>query len=236
MRSRALFTALAGAALLPALATPALAHGYDKGKAPEHYVANLQPVPHAPEADGGSEVSGHAHLVKVNGKLKVEVHAHGLSPDLAHLMHIHGEAKAKNECPGEDFRKGGVNNGLIETVDGLPAYGPIQVTFSTKGDTSADAGLSLDTAPVADHHGELSYKRVIKDVPEELLDELDNLHIVIHGEDLDDDGAYDGEPITALGAPLEAELPVACGEIDEKKDRKHGHANGHAHKHGHYHG
>src|SRR5918994_1202590 len=34
----------------------------------------------------------------------------------------------------------------------------------------------------------------------------------IHGEDLDNDGAYGGR-ITALGAPLEAELPVACGEV-----------------------
>jgi hypothetical protein len=38
------------------------------------------------------------------------------------------------------------------------------------------------------------------------------MHVVIHGEDLDNNGAYGGR-ITALGAPLEAELPVACGEI-----------------------
>jgi hypothetical protein len=37
--------------------------------------------------------------------------------------------------------------------------------------------------------------------------------VVIHGEDLNNNGVYDG-PTTGLGVPLEAELPVACGELD----------------------
>ncbi|MDP9429877.1 MAG: hypothetical protein M3Q47_13830 [Actinomycetota bacterium] len=202
MRNRALFTVLAGAALLPALATPALAterHHDDRWDA-ESYHARLEPVPHDPRADSGSNVRGHAKVVEVNGELKVEVTAHGLSPLLPHLMHIHGELEAQNECPGPKFRAGGVDNRLIETADGLPAYGPIQVTFSTSGDTSADAGLKLDTAPVADEHGKLRYQRVLLNVPEDVRDELDDLHIVIHGEDLDDDGMYDSgrSPNSAL--------------------------------------
>ena len=251
MRNRALFSVLAGAALLPAFATPALAsngHDVDKGQK-ESYEAYLAPVPHDEWADSGSEVEGHAKLVEVNGKLKVQVEAWGLSPLLPHLMHIHGELEARNECPGPEFRAGGVDDRLIETADGLPAYGPILVTFSTEGDTSAESGLALDRAPVADEDGTLSYQRVLLDVPDDVLDELDDLHIVIHGEDLDDDGTYDAEPITALGAPLEAELPVACGELDEvdadaddhdeddhgKKDhgkKDHGRNGGHGHRHG----
>ncbi len=227
MRTRALFTVLAGAALLPALAAPALAsERSDDHRGGEAYQARLDPVPHHPRADSGSDVHGLAELVRVDGKLKVEVEAYGLSPLLPHLMHIHGELEAENECPGPDFRAGGVSNRLIETADGLPAYGPIQVTFSTKGDTSAKAGLDLATAPVADKHGKLSYQRVLLDVPKNLLDELDDLHIVIHGEDLDDDGKYDPKPITALGVPLEAELPVACGELDEAD---HDSDDGHSH-------
>ncbi len=223
MRNRALFTALAGAALLPALATPALASeraSDDDGGHAESYHARLAPVPHDEWADSGSDVNGHAEVVEVDGELKVQVTAYGLSPLLPHLMHIHGELEAENECPGPKARRGGVSNRLIETVDGLPAYGPIQVTFSTEGGTSAAEGLNLETAPVADRDGTLSYQRVLLDVPEDVRDELDDLHIVIHGEDLDDDGMYDPEPITALGAPLEAELPVACGELDE--DDRHG--------------
>ena len=224
MRNRALLPLLAGAALLPALASPALASDrhYDDRADATTYHADLDPVPHHPRADSGSNVNGHAKVVEVDGELKVEVEAYGLSPLLPHLMHIHGELEAKNECPGPRFRAGGVDDRLIETVDGIPAYGPIQVTFSTKGDTSAGAGLSLDTAPVADRKGTLAYQRVLLDVPAEVRDELDDLHIVIHGEDLDDDGKYDAKPITALGAPLEAELPVACGELHED-DHRHSH-------------
>lgn len=222
MRNRALFTVLAGAALLPAIATPALGSDrhYDDPQDAATYHASLDPVPHHPRADSGSDVTGSAKVVEVNGELRVEVTAYGLSPLLPHLMHIHGELEAQNECPGPRFRAGGVSDRLIETADGLPAYGPIQVTFSTEGDTSPAAALDLDTAPVAGRDGTLAYQRVILDVPDDVLDELDDLHIVIHGEDLDDDGTYDPEPITALGAPLEAELPVACGELDE--DDRHG--------------
>jgi hypothetical protein len=243
MRSRALFTVLAGAALLPALAAPALGseEQHDDRWGEESYSARLDPVPHHPKADSGSDVRGHAEVVLVDGELKVEVVAYGLSPLLPHLMHIHGELEARNECPGKEFRAGGVDDRLIETADGLPAYGPIQVTFSTTGDTSPDSGLALDRAPVADEHGVLEYQRVLLDVPDDVRDELDDLHIVIHGEDLDDDGMYDGEPITALGAPLEAELPVACGELDswsEHEARDGGYGKGHdeGHDEGHHEG
>jgi hypothetical protein len=217
MRTRALFTVLAGAALLPALASPALGSDRQSDDRPnaETYHATLDAVPHHPRADSGSNVNGYAKVVDVNGELKVEVAAYGLSPLLPHLMHIHGELEAQNECPGPQFRAGGVDDRLIETADGLPAYGPIQVTFSTRGDTSPDSALALNRAPVANKAGTLSYQRVLLDVPDDVLDELDDLHIVIHGEDLDDDGMYDPGPITALGAPLEAELPVACGELDD---------------------
>ena len=239
MRNRSVFTALAGVALLPALAAPAVAtdrsdHDERDG---EGYHARLSPVPHHPRADGSSDVHGSAQLVDVDGELKVEVTAYGLSPLLPHLMHIHGELEAQNECPGPQFRAGGVSDRLIETVDGLPSYGPIQVTFSTEGDTSPAAALSLGTAPVADGNGTLSYQRVLLDVPQEVLDDLDDLHIVIHGEDLDGDGMYDPEPITALGAPLEAELPVACGELGDEDgpgaDHGHGHGHGHGRGYGH---
>ena len=75
MRNRALFSVLAGAALLPALATPALGSDrqYDDGWDAATYQARLDPVPHHPKADSGSDVNGHAELVEVDGELENQI-------------------------------------------------------------------------------------------------------------------------------------------------------------------
>lgn len=199
-------TALMVGAALTLLAMPAL------GAARNDFSAALAPVPHDPAADNGSNASGGATIEYVRGTTYlVTVNATGLTPNFPHLAHIHGVVKAQNECPGPEAAG---NDGLIDTLDGLPAYGPIMVTFSTEGDTSAAAGFNLGTAPVADEDGNLFYQREIK-IKGNVAANLENLHIVIHGEDLDNSGEYDGQESTlGMGIPLEAELPVACGTID----------------------
>ena len=184
---------------------------------PELYRAALRPVPHDPAADAGSNVAGRAKLSLEGNMLKVRLKARGLSPLLPHAAHIHGEEAAGElaMCPGADRRDDLVDDGLIETVEGLGDYGGILVSFTTSGDTTAASGLALDRMPVAKENGLLKYKRTLE-VPSRIADRLDELHVVIHGEDLDGDGAYGGRT-TALGAPLEAELPVACGEIVQKR-------------------
>ena len=196
---------IAGAALAM-LAMPVV------GAARVDFFAGLSPVPHSPAADSGSNVSGQASIEYVRGTTYlVTVNATGLSPNLPHLAHIHGVVKAQNECPPASAAG---SDGLIDTLDGLPAYGPILVTFATSGDTSAGAALNLGTAPVADANGNLFFQREIK-IKGNVAANLGDLHVVIHGEDLDDNGMYDGQASTlAPGVPLEAELPVACGTID----------------------
>ena len=182
------------------------------GAANVDFFAGLSPVPHSATADSGSNASGQASIEYVRGTTYlVTVNATGLSPNLPHLAHIHGVVQAQNECPPASAAG---NDGLIDTLDGLPSYGPILVTFATSGDTSAAAGLNIGTAPVADANGNLFFQREIK-IKGNVAANLDDLHVVIHGEDLNDNGTYDGQASTlAPGVPLEAELPVACGTID----------------------
>ena len=196
---------VAGAALTM-LAMPVV------GAANVNFFAALSPVPHSATADSGSNASGQASIEYVRGTTYlVTVNATGLSPNLPHLAHIHGIVKAQNECPPASAAG---SDGLIDTLDGLPSYGPILVTFATSGDTSAAAGLNIGTAPVSDPNGNLFYQREIK-IKGDVAANLDNLHVVIHGEDLNDNGMYDGQASTlAPGVPLEAELPVACGTIN----------------------
>lgn len=205
---RTLGTMLIAGTALGLLAMPTF------GSAPIDYSATSNPVPHDPTADSGSNVSGQVTLEYVRGTTYlVTITASGLSPNLPHLAHIHGVLRAQNECPG--IAVDGDGNGLIDTLEGVPAYGPVLVTFSTSGDTSDAAAFDLEVAAVSDANGGLFYQREIK-FKDNIAADLDNLHVVIHGEDLNDNGTYDGALSSlGMGIPLEAELPVACGPIDE---------------------
>lgn len=162
-------------------------------------------------------MTGSSTLGLQGTSLTVNLTASGLSPNLPHLIHIHGVLQARNECPtlaADKPRNGGDGNGLIDTLEGQPAYGPILVTFSTRGDTSAAAGFKLSTASVADAAGNLTYSRTFK-IPQKIAADLSDLHVVVHGLDLNGSHAYDGkESSLGMGIPLEAELPVACGPIN----------------------
>ena len=207
---------VAATALLAVAAGATASNRGERGE-PQHYAAALAPVPHDPSADGGSNATGRARLALRGQTLSVLLKGHGLSPNLPHAVHIHGNDHPEvSTCPGAERRAGGVSDALIETVDGIADYGPILVSFTTSADTSPGSGLALDRMPVAKQNGKLAYHRSIE-LPAEVAEHLDEKHIVIHGHDLDGDGGYDPGPITALGAPLEAELPVACGEIHQQR-------------------
>ena len=206
------FPLAAALACATALAAPAAASAHGgNGLGSHEYDFDLAPVAHDPAADNGSNVFGDSQFTLRGRRLTVSLVANGLDA-LPHAMHIHGkDAGELAFCPGADRRDDLVDDGLIETVEGLGDYGGIQVSLTASGDTSPDSGLALDRFAAASAFGVLRYERTIK-IPREVARDIAGKHVVIHGEDLDDNGSYGGRT-TALGAPLEAELPVACGEI-----------------------
>ncbi len=204
IRSGRIFASLVVVGALSLTAIPVSA------AAPARFAASLSPVPHNPAADGGSNVTGNASLRLLTTNVQVKLSASGLSPNLPHLAHIHGFVQAQNECPGIEADAN--DDGLIDTLEGLPAYGPVLVTFTTEGTTSPAVAFDPSVAPIADASGNLVYERSIK-VSEAIRSNLGGLHIVIHGLDLNGNGRYDG-PISSAGVLLELELPVACGTID----------------------
>ena len=212
-----------GAASAMALTGVATAGHGDDSK--QEFKAKLKPVPHERKAPRGTgvrgarapalAVRGTAEIERRGNRVEVEVEARGLSPKLPHAMHIHGkDAGELAFCPGAKRRDDLVDDGLIETVEGLPDYGPVQVSLTTRGDTSEKSVLALDRFPVASRKGKLEYDRTFS-IPRAVARRLKEKHIVIHGEDLNRDGKYSGR-VTKLGAPLEADLPVACGELKRK--------------------
>ena len=108
---------------------------------------------------------------------------------------------------------------MVSTLEGLPFYGPIRVSFTTEGDTSPASALALDRFPVANPGGSFRYNETFE-IPSEVAANLGELHIVQHGVDLNGNGVYDG-PISGLGVPLEAELPATCGVIEPMEPGLH---------------
>jgi hypothetical protein len=176
-------------------------HKHNKHK--QHFRAQLDEL-------NGSGASGDARLTLHGKQLTTKINSTGLSANLPHAQHIHGKEQAESECPTLEADADG--DGLVSTLEGLDDYGPIQVSFTTSGDTSPASGLALDRFPVANPGESLNYKRAFGITPE-VKANLDEWHIVQHGVDLDGSGMYDGET-SDLGVPLEAELPATCGKIE----------------------
>jgi hypothetical protein len=141
-------------ALSLSLASVAFANGGDDrdghNEHAKHYKAHLKAL-------NRSGAEGHAILEKEgNKKVETEIHTKGLAPKLPHAQHIHGFKKALSECP--TLAASGRDN-LITTAEGLPSYGPIQVSLTIKGDTSPKSALAVDRFPVANAKGTVEYER-----------------------------------------------------------------------------
>ena len=199
------------AALSMSLATVAFAQGgvdTQGGVNNKEFEADLNPL-------NRSGASGHADLTKGNGKLNVNIHTEGMAPELPHAQHIHGMAQAISECPTLAADEN--DDGLINTAEGLPSYGPIKKSLTTKGDTSPASALAVSRFPVANADGDLDYSRKF-DAGRKLRRNLGDFAIVQHGVDLNDNGKYDfeaaGKSELDPSLPQEATIPANCGVIN----------------------
>ncbi len=147
--------------------------------------------------------------ITLNGTTaEVTINMSGLT-DAVHAQHIHGEVGAENVCPEAALDADG--DGLINTIEGVPAYGLVKVSLTTEGDSSPDSALAIDRFPSGSTY---SYTQTIE-LPEDIAGDLGNMNVIVHGLDIDGSGAYDGDAVSSLDPelPLEATIPVACGKI-----------------------
>jgi hypothetical protein len=173
-----------------------------------YFKADLNPLNRS-----GSD--GTAILHKEGGKLDAKIYSSGMAPNLPHAQHIHGFKQAVSECPTLAADDDG--DGLINTAEGLPSYGPIQVSLTITGDTSPASGLAVDRFPVANSVGLVSYNRTFS-VPRNVALNLGKKAIVQHGVDLNHNGRYDfksaGRSELDPSLPQEATIPANCGVIN----------------------
>lgn len=153
--------------------------------------------------------------------VKVHITGTGFVPKAPHAQHLHGSFSGDKTftCPSSAADKDG--DGQVTVEEGLPMYGGIMISLTTKGDTSAKSGLAVDRMPVADAKGNLEYDRTIH-LPKGAGAKLKHLHIVQHGVDANHNGRYDmgalgessfAKSLGAKGIPEEATNPATCGMI-----------------------
>lgn len=177
-----------------------------------------------------SGASGTATAVIRKERIKhMDVHADGLTPNAPHAQHIHYGNQALNECPTLALDSNG--DGRLNTVEGIPAYGPVVVSLNTKGDTTPSSFLDVTRFPVSED-GSYDYSRNnirFTDVAgtgypgpggtgtaKEIADSIRDGEgvVVIHGVDYNGNGSYDfdaGASELDPNLPAEATDPAACG-------------------------
>jgi hypothetical protein len=176
--------------------------------AQEAFQADLAPL-------NNSAASGKANLALEGDQLTTDIASDGLAPNLPHAQHIHGLEQAMSECPTLANDQDG--DGLVNTTEGAPSYGPILTSLTTEGDTSPESGLAVDRFPVANEDGTLTYGRTLG-VPSTVAERLGEFAIVQHGVDLNGNGVYDEEAAGPSdldpSLPQEATIPANCGTIE----------------------
>jgi F0F1-type ATP synthase membrane subunit c/vacuolar-type H+-ATPase subunit K len=184
------------------------------------FVSNAAAEPTATKAHLTPLNNGAAHgtaRVTVDGRqINVSLDARRLLKGMPHAQHIHFGAKARNECPS--VRDDDNTDHRLSTAEGIPAYGPVRVSLTTRGDTSPKSTLAVDRYPTADDH-QVHYDRDGIHVSRKVARAIrhGNAVVVIHGIDYNGNGKYDfrgaGRSELDPSLPAEATDPVTCGVL-----------------------
>lgn len=172
--------------------------------APTSYVVQLSPL-------NDSGVSGRATVEVTEDGMVVTVATRGFDDEVAHLQHLH--ARGDGRCPTAT----GAGGDPMTTQDVEEVAGAALVSLTTEGDVDAASQLDLERFPVP-VDGEVGYARTFEIPPPLQLSDLPDAVLVQHGLPGYDGAAneYDGAPApsTDPAIPLEATLPVTCGELE----------------------
>lgn len=162
-----------------------------------------------------SGVFGNAS-VNVDGRdLDITVKARGLLKGMPHAQHIHFGKRAANECPTVALDSN--SDHRLNTAEGVPAYGPVRVSLTTRGNTGKKSALAVTRFPTADN-GRISYDRQTT-TGARVAEGIRNgdAVVVIHGIDANHNGKYDfrgaGKSELDPALPAEATDPVTCGVL-----------------------
>ncbi len=196
-----------------ATAPAASAADTDRGYSSGTLRADINPL-------NNSGVRGAGYVTVRGDKLHVNFKAWGFLRNMPHAAHIHFGKQARHECPTNRDDKN--RDHRLTTAEGLPAYGPIAVSLTTRGDTSPASGLAVDRFSSAPG-GKIVYNRSNIKTDRAIADAIkrgDGV-LVIHGLDYNNNGKYDfqaaGKSELDPKLPAEATDPAACGVLHKHR-------------------
>ncbi len=158
-----------------------------------------------------SGVTGSAEAIVSGRRVVFDIDARRLLKGMPHAQHIHFGATARHECP--TIADAGADHQLT-TTDGAPAYGPIKISLTTKGDTSPGSGLAVTRFPTAPR-GSFTYNRSTRTSKRvaAAIRRGEGVYVV-HGVDYNGNGKYDfkgnGKSELDPSLPSEATDPAGC--------------------------
>ncbi|WP_372698298.1 hypothetical protein [Arthrobacter sp. JSM 101049] len=168
------------------------------------------------EALNGSDATGTV-MVSIDGdQATVTEKVSGLAEKFngdpyPHVQHVHLTVDSQGVCPTPEADQNG--DGIVDTVEGMPSYGKIGTTLSTKGDTSAKAATDLKVAGMG---GSYTYERTFT-MNEKTLKAIEagNASVVVHGLDPATLGkeAANAKSNLVPELPLAATSPALCGTL-----------------------
>jgi hypothetical protein len=131
-----------------------------------------------------SGVTGAVEMALSGDYMDVTISLAGLTPNQAHMQHIHGAHGTLATCPTPASANA---DGVITLAAGTPAFGPVALPF--------------EPTPTADASGKITWSRTLRLIPDDIynIKTLTEHVVLIHG--MPYKGAYDQT------------LPVACGPI-----------------------
>lgn len=158
--------------------------------------------------DAWVDLHGNEATVKVNVTGAAETFMDGPFP---HAQHIHSPEQGAAECPTAAADADG--DGVVNTPEGQPSYGPIVTSLTTEGDFSPESALAVDRFPGGSAY---NYERTLE-LDAATADAVKNgtAVVVTHGVDPTLLPAAAAEKMSPLdeSLPLAATLPATCGVL-----------------------
>ncbi len=193
---------------LAVAATPLLfAPGMAAADGGDSFQGTLNPL-------NNSQGSGSATITLNGSSADITVNFQGLPAQFMkgpypHVQHIHIDGAGRCPTPSADKNA----DGVVNTTEGTPAYGPIGTTLSVKGDTSPKAGTDVKIAPAG---SSANYHRTINLDAKSLASvKSGKAVIVVHGLDPATlSKKAQGEKSDLVPSlPLAATSPALCGTL-----------------------